>query len=562
MFPLRAVAVVASLCCILVVGCASDEDAELEGKPARPNIVFFIVDDLRHDTLGATGHPFFRSPQIDRLAEEGARFDEMFVISSLCSPSRATMMTGLYTHEHGVRNIWTELSPSEPTIAGMLRGAGYETAWIGKWHLNAAGDPHPDFDHWVSFPAHGHYVDPFLNVDGRVITTDGHMTDILTRRALQFMRLPRDRPFFLALSHPAVHQPYVPQARFDGLYAGAPVELPVTWDDGNLHKPSYLGCRAIEETDEQLRSLIRDYFDLLAGVDESLGMVLTQLEQLEILDDTVVILVGDNGYLLGEHGALDKRTAYEPSMRVPLLVRYPRWFDPGQRVSDAMALNLDLPVTILEAAGVEIPESMRGHSLRALADGEVARDDFVYHFYRDPESSLTPDIRALRTHDLKYITHPGSFEPEELYDLRADPDEAVNLAVDPEWADEMNDMRSRLAEARAEIGDHGGGVAGRREDQPWVARVFVEVRDAKSTEPVRGATLEVTSDDPLAAGTVRTGPDGRWYTCAKTLDSALQFRLTSVSAPGFETAGPFTTVTLEAGANEYTKLVRLRKAPQ
>ena len=205
---------------------------------------------------------------------------------------------------------------------------------------------------------------------------------------------------------------------------------------------------------------------------------------------------------------------------------------------------------------------MRGHSLRALADGEVTRDDFVYHFYRDPESSLTPDIRALRTHDLKYITHPGSFEPEELYDLRADPDEAVNLAVDPEWADELNGMRSRLAEARAEIGDHGGDVVGRREGEPWVARVFVEVRDAKSTEPVRGATLEVTSDDPLSAGTVRTGPDGRWYTCAKTLESSLQFRLTSVSAPGFEKAGPFTTVTLEPGANEYTKLVRLRKAPQ
>ena len=202
MTPLRVLAAVVWISCILGA-CASPEAPEDPVPPEPPNVLLFMVDDLRHDALGATGHPFFQSPRIDRLADEGVIFEDMFVISSLCSPSRATMLTGLYTHQHRVRTIWDQLSPDAPTFAGHLREAGYETAWIGKWHLNSSGAPHPDFDHWVSYRAHGTYTDPPLNVNGSVEYTSGHLTDLLTERALDYLSSPRESPFFLAVSHTA-----------------------------------------------------------------------------------------------------------------------------------------------------------------------------------------------------------------------------------------------------------------------------------------------------------------------------------------------------------------------
>lgn len=549
------------LAAVLLGACSTVDPAEEAPPATRPNLLLFIVDDMRFDAAGFAGHPVFQSPQMDRLAAEGAVFDDAFVITSLCSPSRATMLTGRYTHEHGVTDIWTDLDPGETTFAGLLRDSGYETAWIGKWHLDRAGAPHPDFDHWISFPVHGRYLDPLLNVDGQVEVAQGHMTDVITDRALAFLELPRDRPFFLAVSHPAVHQPWIPQARFDGLYAGAGIELPATWDDGNPGKPSYLGCRATAETDEQMRDLVRDYLDLLAGVDESLGLLLDGLQAQGILDDTMVMLIGDNGYLLGEHGMLDKRTAYEPSMRIPLVVRYPRWFGAGTRVADNLALNLDVPVTLLDAAGVPVPTTMRGSSLRALAEGSVVRDEFLYQYFRDPQSEITPEIRALRTLDLKYIRHPDSFEPEELYDLRNDQDETLNLAGDAAWSDELGQMRQRLDELQADLGDSGPPSAAARYQPDWVARAFVRVLDAKTLEPIPRATVRTEGWLAPYAASQRTGPDGRWYACATTSATSVQFRVLEVSSPGYITAGPFAPVTLEPSTNHHSQVVKIVASP-
>ena len=544
---------------VLLNACSPDRVTEPPPGPlAPPNIVLFLVDDLRHDSPGFAGHPFFQSPQMDRLASEGVMFEDAFVISSLCSPSRATMLTGRYTHEHGVTNIWTDLPLAEVTFAELLQAQGYETAWIGKWHLNRFGKPHAAFDHWVSYPVHGAYFDPVLNVNGELETTTGHLTDQLTRHALDYLQRPHDQPFFLAVSHSAVHVPYLAQPRFAGLYAGATVDLPSTWDTGNPGKPFFLDCREVTTSEEVTRELIRDYFDLLAGVDESLGLILDALESTGVLDNTLFVFASDNGYMLGEHSMLSKGAAYEASMRIPLVARFPRWFEAGQRVSGNLALNLDLPASFLAAAGIGLPPTMRGVSLRELANGSVQRDEFLYEYSFDPGAPQTPDIRALRTLDYKYVQYPGGFEPEEVYDLHADPDEADNLATRDEFSGVTDSLRVRLEKLRSALG--ANSTPSPRADDAWMARAFVNVVDPLTGQPIPKAAISIDGDLAMGSPT-RAGDNGRWYACMKTSRASIEFQLLSVRANGYVVAGPFPRVQLRAGDSEVSLEVSLVKLP-
>jgi len=416
----------------------------------RPNILVIVVDDLRAKALGASGHPFLKSPNIDRLANEGLIFSNAFVTHSLCSPSRATLLTGLYSHKHRVVDNNTSLDPGLPAVPKILQAAGYETGLIGKWHMgNVEAQPQPGFDRWVSFSGQGVYTDPLLNIDGQDIQTTGHITDILTDYALEFLGRDRQKPFFLVLSHKATHEPFTPQKKFQEIYANANFTFPPTWGENLSGKPSYLQHHLFAG-DLKLRT--RLYYECLAGVDESVGKVLAKLQQKNILDETLVIFTSDNGFFLGEHNLWDKRLAYEESIRIPLLVRYPKWFAAGSNV-DVFALNLDIAPTIIEAAGLKEAFNMQGFSLRKLAYREVERNCFLYEYFVLFAYPNTPAIRAIRTRDYKYIVSLNVNETGELYNLSNDPLETRNLINDQAFSRVLQRLRFQLDSLRFATGD-------------------------------------------------------------------------------------------------------------
>ncbi len=413
---------VAAACLAPIAACSGDR------RDSRPNFVFILADDHRHDFLGSAGHPWLRTPHLDRLAAEGVRFDHAFVTTSLCSPSRASFFTGQYAHRHGViLNENRDLDPDLPTFPQLLQDAGYRTGFVGKWHMARWARPRPGFDHWVSFSRQGDYGRNTLNVDGEWVLAEGYVTDVLTDHAVEFVQRDGREPFLLCLGHKAVHQPFEPAPRHADLYGGA---------DG---------------TSGDRERVMRDYARTLAAVDESVGRILSTLDEQGILDETVIVYAGDNGYLFGDHGGLwDKRVAYDSSIRVPLLVRYPPAFAAGH-VCSQMALNLDVAPTLLALAGVPVPAAMQGMDLAPLARGADTRDAFLYEYFAG--SGPVPTIVAVRTARHKFVTYPENPDlPEELYDLSVDPDERDNRRDDPRYQSVMTDMRARLAGLEHETG--------------------------------------------------------------------------------------------------------------
>lgn len=431
---------------LALVGCGSRSD--ITGGDRGPNVLLLLVDDLRWDAMSATGHPPLATPHLDRLVHEGTLFPDAFVQISLCSPSRASMFSGLRPDQHGITGIGQMLSDDVPLVSEALQAAGYETAYVGKWHLNFDGQPARGFDRWVSFTTAATYFDPEIVREWSVAKMPGHMTDILTEHALFFLRQRSEKPFFLTLSHLAAHEPYRPQPRFDALLDSVEVSLPETADRIYPGQPSWLRCHA--QARVEWAEVIRGYHELLAGVDESVGKVLAELESQDILDETLILLIGDNGVYLGEHGMGDKRSAYEESMRVPIVVRYPRSFPAGSRAEGSLALNLDVAPTVLKAAGLPVPEAMAGLPLQDLRERPSVRSHFGFcYFQPTPPKGLevcTPDVRAVRTHRHKLITYPGTDELPELYDLELDPHETHNVFASPEYR-AVADTLERLLES-------------------------------------------------------------------------------------------------------------------
>jgi N-acetylglucosamine-6-sulfatase len=424
----------ASLALGNVLGCGGSDDA------GQPNILLVLTDDVRHDAMGCAGDPRLQTPNLDRLAREGVRFSNAFVTTSLCSPSRASMLTGCYAHRHGVLdNVSRDPDRSCPTFAQVLQQAGYETAWFGKWHMLAKATPRAGFDRWVSFTSQGEYLRNTMNIDGQWKLVLNYITDELTDHAVGFLQQERTKPFLMVVSHKAAHAPFVPAPRHAGHYADVDFTRRADAEGDLSRKPDWGGRDGGDWTADDLRN----YHRTLLAVDESVGRLVATLREQGQLDNTLIVYTSDNGFLLGEHGGLrDKRAAYEPSIRMPLLMRHPK-LAPRGRGNEELALGLDLMPTFCEAAGVAPPPTNQGRSLLPVARGGRGRDDFLYQYFR--EEGPVPTCLAVRTRDWKYVTYPE--DPAlsaELYDLTQDPGERVNLAGQPAHAATQDRLAARL----------------------------------------------------------------------------------------------------------------------
>lgn len=430
---------------------------------AKPkNALFILIDDLRFDALGCLGHPFLKTPNIDRLAENGAIFRNAFVTTSLCSPSRASILTGNYMHRHGVVDNNAQ-PPGLVFFPQYLQQAGYGTAFFGKWHMGGeSDDPRPGFDRWVSFKGQGHYLPPgpnyTINVDGGRVKQKGYITDELTDYALEWLKAqPGDKPWFAYVSHKAVHAEFEPAERHRSLYADAAIPLPATFPvEANTAKPlwvrnqrnSWHGVDFPYHSSLDVAEYYRQYCRTLSAVDDSVGRLLDWLEESGQADNTLVMFMGDNGFLFGEFGLIDKRNAYEPSMRVPLLAQCPGVI-PAKSEVRPMVANLDIGPTVLEAAGLPTPSHMDGRSFLPLAAGKPGaaegwRKELLYEYYWEYNFPHTPTVFALRTDDHKFIQYHGVWDVDELYDLKNDPGETRNLIFEPAHTERIRDLRVRL----------------------------------------------------------------------------------------------------------------------
>jgi len=406
----------------------------------RPNIVFILIDDQRYDAFSFEGHPFLETPHLDRLAGEGVVFENAFVTTSLCSPSRASILTGQYAHSHRVLANRKPLDTAIPTFPVALQNAGYDTAFVGKWHMGDPDDsPRPGFDRWISFPGQGRYNDQSLNIDGVVTETDGYVTDLLTDHALAFIEEQRDSPFLLYLSHKAVHSPFTAAERHLGSYQGERYPYPSTMPDseGNYRgKPDWVrrqrnswhGVDGMYAGSVDFDRFVLDYAETLRSVDDSVGRVVAALSEKGILEETLIVFTSDNGFQFGEHGLIDKRTMYEASIRVPLIVRGPLGGRGGKRLPQ-MDLNIDFAPTFIDIAGGEQPDSIQGRSFLPVLENPEApgRDAFLYEYFWERAFPQTPSVLGVRTERYKLMRYHGIWDRYELYDLEADPEEKNNL---------------------------------------------------------------------------------------------------------------------------------------
>ena len=411
----------------------------------KRNVIFILVDDQRYDFLSYLDHPWIKTPHIDALAEHSLYFNNAFVTTSLCSPSRASILTGLYTHDHQVLDNATPLPPDLPTFPKVLQQAGYHTAFIGKWHMGGNNDaPRPGFDHWVSFKGQGRYFDPALNVDGKQVSHRGYTPDILTDYATAFIqsRKGNDQPYFLYLSHKSIHEDFSPAPRHKGTYKDLEIPRPASFADTDQNyegKPLWLKRQRKSwhgaERDYSIQNygdyetFFRKYSECMLAVDESIGRISQSLEEMGALEETVIIYFSDNGYMMGEHGLIDKRVMYEPSIRVPSFVHCPDLI-PESRIEEKFILNVDFAPTIIDLAGAEIPSNMKGASFVPIIyqrENTKWRDAFVYEYFIDPYTPHTPTIFGLRTEDYSYMTYHGVWDLFELYDMKKDPAQRHNL---------------------------------------------------------------------------------------------------------------------------------------
>jgi len=429
-------------------------------QPNRPprNVIFILTDDHRFDAIGfLKGQPFLETPHLDSLARDGAHLKNAFVTTALCSPSRASILTGKYAHKHKVIDNNTAIPKGTTFFPSYLQKAGYKTAFIGKWHMGGESDaPQPGFDRWVSFRGQGTYLPSpnGLNVDGQKVPQKGYITDELSDYAVEFIQQQK-QPYFLYLSHKAVHSEFIPAERHKGKFKDQKFVPPPSLTADAIDRPmwvqnqrnSWHGVDYPYHSTLDIAEYYQRYAEALCAVDESVGRILALLKQRGELDSTLVLYMGDNGFAFGEHGLIDKRTAYEESMRVPLLARCPALFKAGQTITQVVA-NLDIMPTVLEAAGLPAPAGGDGASFLPLLQGKrVAwRDSLLYEYYWERNFPQTPTVHALRTGQYKYMRYHGIWDLDELYDIQEDPRELHNLIKSPDHQAIVKQMNQRLFE--------------------------------------------------------------------------------------------------------------------
>lgn len=435
--------------------------ASASAAERKPNLVLLITDDQRWDTLGVVQRelgerarfPWFRTPNMDRLAAEGVRFRNAFVTSPLCSPSRAVFLTGRYNHLNGVANNRTPFPTNSVTFATLLRAAGYKTGYVGKWHMDGQRGPRPGFDYSASFIGQGKYFECPFEINGETRTMPGWTDDVSTDLALEFIRQNRERPFLLVLGFKSPHGPRggrnLPE-RLRHLYEGEKSRSVPNLETKAVYrreKGVSMESPATQNVFAEAATVPGhlDYLRHIAGVDENLGRILRALDELKLAENTALIFTSDNGYYLGEHGLGDKRSLYEESIRIPMLVRYPR-LAPKGKVLDELALNLDVAPTLLELAGVAIPPEMQGRSWVPLLSGKrVAwRSSFLAQYFFEQGFGGTPTVVGVRTANAKLIKYPGHEEWTELFDLVNDPFETKNLAHDPAHKELLAKLQAEL----------------------------------------------------------------------------------------------------------------------
>jgi arylsulfatase A-like enzyme len=426
---------------VLVALAAASAPASDAPATRRPNFIFVFADDHRWDAMsvvqqehGERGRfPWFETPAMDRLAAEGVRFRNAFITHSICSPGRAGFLTGQYTHVNGVMDNGTPFPVTAVTHASLLRGAGYHTAYFGKWHMGEQRGQRQGFEYSASFIGQGRYQDCPFEIDGAQVPTTGWVDDVTTDLAIEWMRCHAGAPFSMVVGFKSPHSrrggENLPE-RLRGLYAGRTTRPTPNCAIAAVYHPPLTEADAGRERGISATSDHLDYLRHVKGVDDNLGRLLTALDEFGLADDTVVVYSSDNGYFLGERGLGDKRALYEESLRIPFLVRYPRRF-PKAAVVDDLVLNVDLAPTILDLAGLPATPAMQGRSWAPLARGETP-DDWRTAFlaiYRK-ELGDTPTCHGVRTTDAKLIVYPGHPEWTEVYDLRNDPYELTRLPAD------------------------------------------------------------------------------------------------------------------------------------
>lgn len=424
----------------------------------RPNFLIMFTDDQRYDTLsvvqqeqkGQGRFPWFTTPNIDRIASQGMRFRNAFVVNSLCAPSRANFLTGRYSHYNGVVNNHTPFPPENASHASLLRAAGYTTAYFGKWHCDNQRE-RPGFEHYASFVGQGKYIDCPIVVDGKDTPTTGWIDDVTTDRAIEFLKKQKEssKPFDMVVGFKSPHGPRTPADRAKMRFAGESIRPVPNLDDSTPYRDK---PEAPNRPAKRGSEAVLSYFRCISSIDDCVGRILEALDQNGLAENTFVVFASDNGYFFGEHGLSDKRAAYEESLRIPLVVRFPKRIKAGS-LCDADVLNIDYTPTILDLAGVKIPDNIQGRSWARLFDGKNDgwRDGFFYEYFYENRFK-TPTIVAYRTPAAKLIVYPGHKNWTELFDLKNDPFEMKNLAGQTQSDSLEKSMQESLEKEKKHVG--------------------------------------------------------------------------------------------------------------
>ena len=464
---------------LTIQSCAQDQ---------RPNIILIVVDDMRHDEWGGGGHPYLQTPAIDQLAQKGTRFSRAYHAVPLCSPNRASLLTGQYPSRHGIidNTSRNQASFMLDLFPKYLQEAGYRTAHVGKWHMGNSPEPRPGYDFWVSMEGQGKTNNPILWQDGDFFEAEGYITDVFTEKALEFIQEPSEKPFFLYIGHKAIHpeavqhddgtidlsvpKKFIAAERHKGKYAGKTMKRAPSHsstfqaDDGKpvvqrafktrekvrKEDPLWEAALDLGVSDET----IQNRAEMMLAVDESLGTIVAALQELSMDNNTVIMFTSDNGYFYGEHGfSLERRMPYEESIKTPLIVYDPTMSNQENEVSE-LVVSVDLAATAVDIAGLDKPSTIQGHSLMPLISGNLdsARESALIEFYSNENPfpwTAQMDYRVVMTERFKYIKWLR-FDEAELYDLENDPFEQNNLAKDPSYRDTVEEMKKRLRQLQIE----------------------------------------------------------------------------------------------------------------
>lgn len=449
-----------------------------ESKKSQPNIIFIMTDDHASHAISSYGSKINKTPNLDRLAREGMRFNNCFCTNAICAPSRAVILTGKYSHLNGVIDNAVKFDGSQQTFPKLLQKAGYRTAIIGKWHLQS--DP-TGFDYWHILPGQGVYHNPVMIEMGQHKKHTGYVTDIITDLCLAWLKeRPADKPFCLMYHHKAPHREWEPDDKHAKLYEDTDIPIPETFNDDYKTR-----CAAAQQqemtierhlnekdlkmappeglTGQELKKwkyqrYIKDYLRCVASVDDNVGRLLDYLDSSGLAQNTIVVYTSDQGFYLGDHGWFDKRFMYEHSLRMPLLVRYPKEIKAGS-INNDIVLNLDFAPTFLDFAGVTLPNDMQGCSLRPLVQGNTPqnwRTSMYYHYYEYPAVHSVKRHYGIRTRRYKLIHFYYDIDAWELYDLEKDPNELNNLYDNPVYADIVKQLKAQLQQLRDQYKDTTG----------------------------------------------------------------------------------------------------------